>query len=167
MIALDGSSGTVTTDDVALITPEISDDFRAVLGWADELRRLGVRANADTPEDAARARSFGAGGIGLCRTEHMFFGADREDLVKEMFISAESWRRSRLRAAGHPDDPELQQAERDLRAALAGLRRLQRHDFQGIFRAMSGLPVVIRLLDPPLHEFLPRGAFRGGARAAA
>jgi pyruvate,orthophosphate dikinase len=155
MIALDGSSGTVTTDDVALITPEISDDFRAVLGWADELRRLGVRANADTPEDAARARSFGAGGIGLCRTEHMFFGADREDLVKEMFISAESWRRSKLLAAGHPDDPELQQAEGDLRAALTRLRQLQRHDFEGIFRAMSGLPVVIRLLDPPLHEFLP------------
>ena len=153
-IAVDGSSGTVTTDDVALITPGIQDDFRTVLDWADELRRLGVRANADTPEDAARARSFGAQGIGLCRTEHMFFGEDREGLVKEMFISAERWRRSGLPATQSPDS-ELQQAERDLRTALDGLRELQRRDFEGIFRAMSGLPVVIRLLDPPLHEFLP------------
>jgi pyruvate,orthophosphate dikinase len=154
-IAIDGSSGTVTIDDVALITPDIGDDFRQVLEWADELRRLGVRANADTPEDAARARSFGAEGIGLCRTEHMFFGEDRDMLVKDMFVSAERWRRSRLRDGEAPSDAEAAEVERDLHAALVRLRELQRRDFEGIFRAMSGLPVVIRLLDPPLHEFLP------------
>jgi pyruvate,orthophosphate dikinase len=154
-IAIDGSSGTVTTDDVALITPEIGKDFGQVLAWADELRRLGVRANADTPEDAARARSFGAEGIGLCRTEHMFFGEDRDLLVKDVFISAERWRRSRLPADAATSDPELKETERDLRASLVRLRELQRRDFEGIFRAMSEQPVVIRLLDPPLHEFLP------------
>jgi pyruvate,orthophosphate dikinase len=154
-IAIDGSSGTVTTDDVALITPEIGDDFRQVLRWADELRRLGVRANADTPQDAERARSFGAEGIGLCRTEHMFFGEDRDLLVKDMFIAAEHWRRSRLRAHTATGEAELNAAERNLSAALVRLRELQRRDFEGIFRAMTGLPVVIRLLDPPLHEFLP------------
>jgi pyruvate,orthophosphate dikinase len=154
VIAIDGSDGTVTTDNVRLITPEIGDDFRRVLAWSDELRRLGVRANADTPEDAARARAFGAEGIGLCRTEHMFFGQDRDVLVKDMFISAERWRRSRL-AGGSSGEADLAAAESNLRAALARLRELQRRDFEGIFRAMSGLPVVIRLLDPPLHEFLP------------
>ena len=99
-IAIDGSTGVVTLDDVELITPEISDDFEQILAWADEIRRLRVRANADNPEDAARARSFGAEGIGLCRTEHMFFGEDRESLVKEMFLAAERWRRALL----HDDD---------------------------------------------------------------
>ena len=96
MIAIDGSTGAITLDDVPLIEPEISEEFRTVLGWADELRRLSVRANADNPKDAAKAREFGAEGIGLCRTEHMFFGADRDRLVKEMFLAAEEWRRAHL-----------------------------------------------------------------------
>ena len=157
-IAIDGSTGVVTLDDVELITPEISDDFEQILAWADEIRRLRVRANADNPEDAARARSFGAEGIGLCRTEHMFFGEDREGLVKEMFLAAERWRRALL----HDDDAgrsgggdDRHAAEHEFRVALERLGALQRRDFAGIFRAMTGMPVTIRLLDPPLHEFLP------------
>ena len=100
MIAIDGSTGAITLDDVPLIEPEISEEFRTVLGWADELRRLSVRANADNPKDAAKAREFGAEGIGLCRTEHMFFGADRDRLVKEMFLAAEEWRRAHLSEEG-------------------------------------------------------------------
>jgi pyruvate, orthophosphate dikinase len=134
LIAIDGSSGVVTTDDVPLTEPEVSEEFRTVLGWADELRRLGVRANADTREDARRARGFGAEGIGLCRTEHMFMAADRQPRMRAM-IMAES------------------EAER--RAALDELLPLQQRDFEGLFEEMRGLPVVIRLLDPPLHEFLP------------
>ena len=105
-----------------------------MLGWADELRRLRVRANADTPEDAAKAREFGAEGIGLCRTEHMFFGDERLPIVREM-IMAEN--------------------EQGRRSALERLLPMQQGDFEGIFEAMAGLPVTIRLLDPPLHEFLP------------
>ena len=150
MIAIDGSTGAITLDDVPLITPEISEEFHTVLDWADELRQLQVRANADTPEDSARARSFGAEGIGLCRTEHMFFGADRDRLVKEMFVAAEEWRRAGQRAG---------EAEGRFRASLGELQRMQRSDFEGIFRAMRGLPVTIRLLDPPLHEFLPAEHF--------
>ncbi len=141
-IAIDGSSGVVTLDDVQLVRPPVDESFAAVLAWADGIRRLGVRANADTGEDAARARELGAEGIGLCRTEHMFFGADREQLVKEMFITGELWRRG-------ADDDEHRFAE-----ALRQLGELQRSDFAEIFRAMSGLPVTIRLLDPPMHEFL-------------
>ena len=88
----------VTADDVRLIEPKVGEDFAAVLSWADEIRRLGVRANADTAEDAARARELGAEGIGLCRTEHMFFGSDREELVRDMFIAGELWRRGREQA---------------------------------------------------------------------
>jgi pyruvate,orthophosphate dikinase len=131
-IAIDGSTGQVTADDVPLAEP--SDEFETVLGWADELRRLGVRANADTPEDAVRARELGAEGIGLCRTEHMFMDTDRQPKMQAM-IMAES--------------------TADRRAALAKLLPLQQHDFEGLFEAMAGLPVTIRLLDPPLHEFLP------------
>ena len=133
-IAIDGSTGEVTADDVPLAEPETSAEFETVLAWADELRRLGVRANADTPEDAARARELGAEGIGLCRTEHMFMAADRQPKMRAM-IMAES--------------------ADDRRAALAELLPLQQHDFEGLFEAMAGLPVTIRLLDPPLHEFLP------------
>jgi pyruvate,orthophosphate dikinase len=133
-IAIDGSAGVVTADDVELEEPEVSERFETVLGWADELRRLGVRANADTPEDAAKAREFGAEGIGLCRTEHMFMAADRQPKMRAM-IMAES--------------------EDDRRRALDELLPLQQHDFEGLFERMSGLPVTIRLLDPPLHEFLP------------
>ena len=150
-IAINGSTGAITLDDVPLIVPEISGEFGAVLEWADEIRRLGVRANADTPEDSARARSFGAEGIGLCRTEHMFFGADRDRLVKAMFVAAEESRR----------EGDGGQAEARFNDALAELREIQRSDFEGIFRAMRGLPVTIRLLDPPLHEFLPVEYFEG------
>jgi pyruvate,orthophosphate dikinase len=133
-IAIDGTSGRVTTDRVPLIRPRPSPEFEAVLGWADELRRLGVHANADTPEDAKRARDLGAGGVGLSRTEHMFMAADRQPLMRRMILAA---------------DPG-QRAE-----ALALLEPLQTQDFEGIFEAMAGLAVTIRLLDPPLHEFLP------------
>ncbi|MGH2962861.1 MAG: pyruvate, phosphate dikinase [Solirubrobacterales bacterium] len=156
VIGIDGSTGAVTLDDVPLVHPEIGEDFDEILRWADECRRLGVRANADNPRDAARASSFGAEGIGLCRTEHMFFGEDRDGLVKDMFIAAERWRRARVaaRIGDRPADVDVE-AERAFHDALARLGELQRADFEGIFRAMAPHPVTIRLLDPPLHEFLP------------
>jgi pyruvate,orthophosphate dikinase len=134
VIAIDGSTGVVTVDDVPLVESGVNEYFERVLEWADRLRRLGVRANADTPEDAARARELGAAGIGLCRTEHMFMAADRQPKMRAMIMA---------------DGPEQR------KAALAELLPLQQRDFEGIFRAMSGLPVTVRLLDPPLHEFLP------------
>jgi pyruvate,orthophosphate dikinase len=133
-ITIDGGTGRVILGEVELVPPQINEDFQTVLGWADELRRLQVRANADTPEDARKAREFGAAGIGLCRTEHMFFGDDRLPIVREM-IMAES--------------------EDGRRSALDRLLPAQQSDFEGIFEAMAGMPVTIRLLDPPLHEFLP------------
>ena len=133
-IAIDGTSGTITNDDVPLIEPEVSDSFDTVLRWADEFKTMEVRANADTPEDAKRSREFGATGIGLCRTEHMFFGEERhEKMVAVILGSTTEERRERLEA----------------------LLPLQQGDFEGLFEAMEGLPVTIRLLDPPLHEFLP------------
>jgi pyruvate,orthophosphate dikinase len=135
LVAIDGSTGAVTTDDVTLIDPEMSDAFKTVLEWADELRRLDVRTNADTPEDAAKAREFGAQGIGLCRTEHMFFGEDRHDKMVKVILASDDEARRRC---------------------LDELLPLQQGDFEGIFEAMDGLPVTIRLLDPPLHEFLPK-----------
>ena len=134
LLVLDGSSGEVTTDDVPLVEARMSEAFQTVLTWADELRELGVRTNADSPEDAVRAREFGAEGIGLCRTEHMFMAADRQPKMRAMIMA---------------DD------EQTRRAALDELRPLQQQDFEGLFAAMHGLPVTIRLLDPPLHEFLP------------
>jgi pyruvate,orthophosphate dikinase len=136
VISVDGGTGEVILDAVPVVPGRLGDEVRTLLGWADFYRKggLGVRANADTPADAARAREFGAEGIGLVRTEHMFFAADRIPIVREMIMT--------------PD-----QATR--RAALERLRPVQRADFAGIFRAMDGLPVTIRLLDPPLHEFLP------------
>jgi pyruvate,orthophosphate dikinase len=133
-IAIDGSTGVVTLDDVPLVDPQRNEQFEQVLAWADELRQLGVRANADTPADARRARDLGAEGIGLCRTEHMFMAADRQPKMRAMILA--------------DDEPAR-------RAALAELLPLQQRDFEGLFEAMSGLPVTIRLLDPPLHEFLP------------
>jgi pyruvate, orthophosphate dikinase len=133
VISLEGGSGIVVEGEVPLIRLKVSGDFATLLSWADAFRKLGVRANADTPEDAKRARTFGAEGIGLARTEHMFLG-ERLPIV----------RRAILAKTGD---------ERD--SALADLLALQRRDFEGIFRAMDGLPVTIRLLDPPLHEFLP------------
>ena len=162
-IAIDGSTGLVTVDEVELIVPGISGEFERVLEWADEIRRLGVRANADNGEDAERARVFGAEGIGLCRTEHMFFGSDREELVREMFIAGERRRRAEARSA---DDDEVERAETAFREALDHLGELQRADFAEIFRAMAGLPVTVRLLDPPLHEFLPVSHFEGALEDA-
>jgi pyruvate,orthophosphate dikinase len=135
LIAIDGSAGVVTADDVPLEEPEVSDHFETVLTWADELRDLGVRTNADTPEDAHRAREFGAEGIGLCRTEHMFMAADRHPKMRAMIMA---------------------DSEESRRAALYELLPLQQGDFEGLFREMEGLPVTIRLLDPPLHEFMPQ-----------
>ncbi|HEX6699534.1 MAG TPA: pyruvate, phosphate dikinase [Gaiellaceae bacterium] len=133
-ITIDGSSGRVMIGEVPLVPPQLNDDFETILGWADALRRLKVRANADTPDDAERAREFGAQGIGLCRTEHMFMATDRLPVVREMIMA---------------------DGEEGRRAALDRLLPMQQDDFEGIFEAMAGLPVTIRLLDPPLHEFLP------------
>ena len=134
LIGIDGSTGAVTLDDVPLVAPQVDERFEVVLGWCDKLRALGVRANADTPEDARRARAFGAEGIGLCRTEHMFMAAERQPKMQRMIMA---------------DD---EAARRD---ALAELLPLQQADFEGLLEAMAGLPVTIRLLDPPLHEFMP------------
>jgi pyruvate, orthophosphate dikinase len=134
VITIDGGTGEVIIGEVPLIAPEINEDFEMVLGWADDFRRMKVRANADTPEDAAKAREFGAQGIGLCRTEHMFMADDRLPVVREMIMASD---------------------EDERRAALDKLLPHQQADFEGIFEAMAGLPVTIRLLDPPLHEFLP------------
>ncbi len=136
VVSVDGGTGEVILDAIKTVEGELSDEVRELLGWADFYRKggLGVRANADSPADAERARAFGAEGIGLVRTEHMFFAADRLPIVREMIMAAD-------------------QATR--RTALERLRPFQREDFVGIFRAMDGLPVTIRLLDPPLHEFLP------------
>jgi pyruvate, orthophosphate dikinase len=135
-ITLDGGTGRVIRGRVPTVPPVPSAPFRRVMEWGDGVRALGVRANADTPNDARLARSFGAEGIGLCRTEHMFFEGDRIDAMRRMIL-AET------------------RAEREF--ALSDILPMQREDFAGIFRAMDGLPVTIRLLDPPLHEFLPHG----------
>jgi pyruvate, orthophosphate dikinase len=133
-ISVDGGRGLVIRGAVRLVPPQINEDFRAITGWADDIRRLGVEANADTPEDAVRAREFGAEGIGLCRTEHMFFGDERLPVMREMILASD---------------------ETGRRAALDRLLPFQQSDFEGILKAMAGFPVTIRLLDPPLHEFLP------------
>ena len=133
-IGIDGSDGKVVEDGATLIEPELDERFDTLLAWADEIRRLGVRVNADTPKDAIRARELGAEGIGLCRTEHMFMAEDRQPKMRAMIMASDGEGR---------------------RTALAELLPLQEEDFIGIFDAMQGLPVTIRLLDPPLHEFLP------------
>ena len=134
IITIDGGAGQVLLGEIKMLQPELSGDFATLMGWADKVRRLKVRANAETPLDARTAREFGAEGIGLCRTEHMFFEGDRIVAVREMILA---------------DD------EAGRRAALAKLLPMQRADFIELFTIMSGLPVTIRLLDPPLHEFLP------------
>ena len=134
MLTIDGGTGRVMLGEVPLVPPQINEDFQTILLWADELRRLRVRANADTPEDAAKARELGAQGIGLCRTEHMFMAEDRLPVMREMIMA---------------------DSEDGRRDALERILPMQQHDFEGIFEAMAGLPVTIRLLDPPLHEFLP------------
>jgi pyruvate,orthophosphate dikinase len=134
-ITVDGGSGKVFAGQAALRTPELSGDFLRLMQWADRIRQLRVRVNADTPADAHRGRDFGAEGIGLCRTEHMFFDGDRLIAMREMIVAQNADGRKR---------------------ALAKLLPMQRSDFEAIFRAMEGYPVTIRLLDPPLHEFLPK-----------
>ncbi|MGB3187296.1 MAG: pyruvate, phosphate dikinase [Ornithinimicrobium sp.] len=133
-ITLDGSTGEVYAGALKLVPPQLNEDFSAIVSWADDIRRLGVRANADTAADAAKAREFGAEGIGLCRTEHMFMSPDRLPAMRDMILA----------------DDDKARAE-----SLHSILPMQQEDFEGIFRAMSGLPVTIRLLDPPLHEFLP------------
>ena len=135
-ITLDGATGEVFVGSVATVEPLLSDNFEVLMGWADGIRRLKVRANAETPLDAETARKFGAEGIGLCRTEHMFFAPERIGAVRQMILARD---------------------EAGRRAALAILLPFQRQDFIDLFRIMAGLPVTIRLLDPPLHEFLPHG----------
>ncbi|MGH7657531.1 MAG: putative PEP-binding protein, partial [Gemmatimonadales bacterium] len=134
-ITLEGSTGKVFAGEAALVEPKLGDDFNRVMDWADRIRHLRVRVNADTPADAHRGRDFGAEGIGLCRTEHMFFEGDRINVMREMILASSTEGRKR---------------------ALGRLLPMQRSDFEGIFRAMEGYPVTIRLLDPPLHEFLPK-----------
>ncbi len=135
IITIDGASGQVFKGRVPMRQTELTGDFSTLMSWADEIRTLKVRTNADTPEDAMTARKFGAEGIGLCRTEHMFFDAERIVAVRQMILA---------------------DAEDDRKAALAKLLPMQRSDFERIFKVMEGLPVTIRLLDPPLHEFLPQ-----------
>ncbi|MFK7760466.1 MAG: pyruvate, phosphate dikinase [Phycisphaerales bacterium] len=134
LISIDGSTGEVFAGSISTVEPSVGGDFSKLMRWADTYRTLGVRTNADTPEDALRARGFGAEGIGLTRTEHMFFGAGRIDVVRQMILALN---------------------EHDRTEALSKLLPMQRQDFVGIFTAMKGLPVTVRLLDPPLHEFLP------------
>jgi pyruvate,orthophosphate dikinase len=134
-ITVDGSTGKVFAGQTALVTPELGGDFLRLMQWADRIGQLRVRVNADTPADAHRGRDFGAEGIGLCRTEHMFFDGDRLTAMREMIVAQDHQGRER---------------------ALAKLLPMQRSDFEAIFRAMEGYPVTIRLLDPPLHEFLPK-----------
>ncbi|PIF00932.1 MAG: pyruvate, phosphate dikinase, partial [Propionibacterium sp.] len=134
VLTLNGSTGEVYGEALKLMPPQINEDFKHVVSWADEIRDLGVRANADNFEDASKARELGAEGIGLCRTEHMFMAQDRLPAVRKMILAQNAEERA---------------------AALAEILPMQQADFEGIFTAMKGLPVTVRLLDPPLHEFLP------------
>ncbi|GAA4474557.1 pyruvate, phosphate dikinase [Gluconacetobacter asukensis] len=145
-ITLDGGTGEVFAGKVATIEPTLSGDFSTLMGWADNVRRMKIRANAETPDDAQTARHFGAEGIGLCRTEHMFFAPDRIGFVRQMIMAGDAATRVR---------------------AIDALLPFQRQDFQDLFRIMAGLPVTIRLLDPPLHEFLPHGEAELAEVAAA
>src|SRR5262249_38235480 len=133
-ISIDGSTGEVIAGALATVQPSLSGDFAKLMRWADKHRTLGIRTNADTPADAQRARDFGAEGIGLTRTEHMFFEGGRIKAMREMILA-------------EPTEARVK--------ALENLLPFQRDDFVGIFKAMNNLPVTIRLIDPPLHEFLP------------
>jgi len=134
-ITLDGATGEVIKGEVPVIDPELSGDFAKLMGWADEFRKLRIKTNADTPHDARVAKDFGAEGIGLCRTEHMFFEGERIKAVREMILAEDLKGRKR---------------------ALEKIKPMQKEDFKGLFKVMDGMPVIIRLLDPPLHEFLPK-----------
>ncbi len=174
-ISLDGSRGEVILGKVPTVEPTLSGDFGKLMKWADEIRRLKVRTNADTPEDAQRARDFGAEGIGLCRTEHMFFGENRIDYVRQMILTAGNVtsleaavseaeaglynapkkKQSSLNHKVNNIKAKLKESQRLYKGALNKLLPMQRSDFAKIFKVMNGFPVTIRLLDPPLHEFLP------------
>jgi pyruvate,orthophosphate dikinase len=146
ILTLDGATGEVFIGSVAMVEPQLSGDFSTLMGWADKVRRLRVRANAETPLDTETARRFGAEGIGLCRTEHMFFDPERIGAVRQMIMA---------------------ETEQGRRAALARLLPFQRKDFLDLFEIMAGLPVTIRLLDPPLHEFLPHSEYEIAEVAAS
>jgi pyruvate, orthophosphate dikinase len=175
-LTVDGTSGHVILGVAPVIDPELGDDFKTLMLWADQFRTMGVRANADTPDDATVAREFGAEGIGLCRTEHMFFEGDRIDYVREMILGSLDYKRiereiatletelsratapkkvEELSRARRRRKKEIEEPKRMYKGGLSRLLKLQRKDFEGIFKAMDGLPVTIRTLDPPLHEFLP------------
>ena len=157
-ISLDGSTGEVFLGAIPTVHARFEDqpELQTVLGWADEVRRLQVWTNADKPEEAAQARGYGAQGIGLCRTEHMFREGERLDIVRDAILVAfQATRAKDRRAAKQPLSAEDEAAIKRFDGAMAKLEKLQQGDFEGIFKAMSGLPVVVRLIDPPLHEFLP------------
>jgi pyruvate,orthophosphate dikinase len=157
-ISLDGATGQVYQGSLPTVSARFEDqpDLQKVLGWADEIRRMGVWTNADKPEEAAQARSYGAQGIGLCRTEHMFREGDRLEIVRSAILVANQATRAKARAAaGETLDADEQDAVATFDTAMGKLEVLQQGDFEGIFEAMDGLPVVVRLIDPPLHEFLP------------
>jgi pyruvate,orthophosphate dikinase len=177
-ITVDGSTGRVILGAAPVVDPQLGNEFKELMQWANELRRLKVRANADTPHDARVAREFGAEGIGLCRTEHMFFEGDRIDSVRRMILGSMDYKRLEARQKAIEDELSKSQSEdkkarlkkelKEIKTAiqhpkklyLGGLQKLlpmQRKDFVGIFREMASLPVTIRTLDPPLHEFLPHG----------
>jgi pyruvate, orthophosphate dikinase len=157
-VSLDGTTGALYVGQLPTVEARFEDqpDLQKILGWADEIRRMGVWTNADKPEEAAQARSYGAEGIGLCRTEHMFREGERLEIVRDAILVANEATRSKAkRDAGKALDDDDRAAITRFDAAMAKLEVLQQGDFEGIFRAMDGLPVVIRLIDPPLHEFLP------------
>jgi pyruvate,orthophosphate dikinase len=177
-ITVDGTSGNVILGQAPLIDPELGSEFKQLMEWADNARRMKVRTNADTPADAAIARSYGAQGIGLCRTEHMFFAGDRIDYVRQMILGSLEYKRlerelmaieaelgrnlspkkrKEAQEARKKTKKAIEEPKRLYKGGLNELLKLQRKDFEGIFRAMDGLPVTIRTLDPPLHEFLPHG----------
>ena len=162
-ISLDGTTGELMLGQLPTVEPTLSDDFGKFMAICDKVRKLGVRTNADTPEDSQRAREFGAEGIGLCRTEHMFFEGDRIWPVRQMILAADEYALmlAQMEAAESAKDKKAIEkehavAKKQFEGALKKLLPYQRSDFEGIFKAMAGLPVTIRLLDPPLHEFLPQ-----------
>ncbi|UCG49471.1 MAG: pyruvate, phosphate dikinase, partial [Phycisphaerales bacterium] len=164
-ISLDGSTGEVMAGQLATVAPTMSGDFGQFMQICDQVRRLGIRTNADTPEDARRARQFGAEGIGLCRTEHMFFEGERIWPVRQMILAADDYAAMLAKQAAAATEKEKKAiarehaaAKKQFEGALKTLLPYQRSDFVGIFKAMAGLPVTVRLLDPPLHEFLPQDA---------
>jgi pyruvate,orthophosphate dikinase len=175
-LSLDGTTGDLYLGQLPTVQARFEDqpELQQILGWADEIRRMGVWTNADKPEEAAQARGYGAEGIGLCRTEHMFREGDRLEIVRGAILVANAATRAKAKtAAGESLSAEESEAVGTFDAAMAKLEALQQGDFEGIFEAMDGLPVVIRLIDPPLHEFLPnleeqlvkvtRAEARGGA----